>query len=105
MQDFKTELGIARQLRDAVPRLKDDPLASAIVAMAITGNACDSRSAATRLELEHAIVLRAVNMLCTAPAILKITRRNSKTARLYYKVMPEHLACLNESLKARFKSS
>lgn len=105
MQDFETELRVARQLGKDIPRLKDDPLASAIVAMAITGNACDSRSAATRLELEHAIVLRAVNMLCTAPAVLRITRRNNKTARLYYEVVPEQLAFLNDSLKARCKSS
>lgn len=92
MPDFEKQVTIANRLASRFPRLANDPLASAVLTLAITGTACDSRTAAARLEQEHALVLRAVTMLCISPPLLEIIKRNSKTTRLFYRATQEAVA-------------
>ncbi|AJY47198.1 hypothetical protein [Martelella endophytica] len=72
----------------AIPRLADDQLAAAVLALATAGEAADSRAAALKLGVGHALVLRAIATLATPPALIGIDRRDHRTQRIFFHVLP-----------------
>ena len=58
-------------------------LAAAIVVAVATGIAGDSRSFAKLFGVEHALVVREINMMSAPDAPVEITRRDARTQRTF----------------------
>lgn len=87
MDDKSTWLTIADTLI-AANHHEADPLAVAVLAVALSGDATDSIAVARLLEQEHALVLRAITGLVANPPMLEITERNMRTNRVFFRLAP-----------------
>ena len=64
------------------------PFGAGIIAALTLGVAADSRTFARVLRIEHALVLREVNLLGADGGYLQITQRDPRTQRSRYELSP-----------------